>query len=177
VEERATSKRRTTECRTPVRRVRAREESNLTARRALQCEECKAARVDEALLNPLLSRLQRDQITRLCTQASGAEWLKERTRNTRNRRKECRSIAGGHRCWLRVTRCARATGRECATRCGAGGGDEERKEYACVTEYACVPDAGLIRHFSVPPELRRVVLAEGCSSPTTRGGDQRQSSH
>ena len=120
MEERTTAERSTAERCSTVCNVRARQESQLTPRCALQCEKRESACVDEALLNPLLPRLQRDQITWLCTQAHGAERLKERSRNAGNRRKVCGGITSGHN--IRAIRC------ECTTRCGAGGGDEERQE-------------------------------------------------
>jgi hypothetical protein len=120
VEECTTAERGTAERCATERNVRARQESKLTSWCALQCEKRESTCVDESLLNPLLSGLQRDQIPRLCTQAHGAERLKERTRNASDRRKVCGGITSGHN--IRAIRC------ECTTRRGAGGGDEERKE-------------------------------------------------
>ena len=120
MEECTAAERGNTERCATVCNIRARQESQLTPRCALQCEQCKATCVDEALLNPLLSGFQRDQIAWLCTQAHGAERLKERSRNASNRRKVCGGITGGHN--IRAIRC------ECTTRCGAGGGDKEWQE-------------------------------------------------
>ena len=163
MEECATAERGTAEYRATERNIGARQESQLTSWCALQCEKRESTCGDEALLDPLLSRLQRDQIAGLCAKAHGTEWLKKRSRDASNRWKVCGCITRGHN--IRAIRC------ECATRCGAGGGDKEREECGGAS------DTWRTRHFSVPPAVRRVVLVAGCSSPTTRGGDRRRSIH
>jgi hypothetical protein len=96
MEERATSKRSAAECRTSVRCVRARKESKLPARSALQREECKAASVDESLLYPLLASLQRDQCAWFSEKSGGTQRFEQGASDARDRWQERRSISGAH---------------------------------------------------------------------------------